>query len=96
MPRETAAQKRARISLLLGEYDARSRELRKLDAIVKGLKEQIREIAPGTYVDWTYSEGTPREILDQAAAKKALIEAGLPVPMVTTLPPVVVKPAVGK
>lgn len=96
MPRETAAQKKTRISLLLGEFDARNRELRKLETIVKGLKEQIKEIPVGQYGDWNRSEGTPREILDQPAAKKLIIELGGKVPTTFTDPPVVVRPAAGK
>jgi hypothetical protein len=95
MPRETAAQKRSRISLLLADYDARNRELRKLETIVKGLKEQVKEIEPGTYGEWIRSEGTPREILDQAAAKKLIIQLGAEVPMVMTSAPVVVTPKAG-
>lgn len=90
--RETAAQKKARISMLLADYDNRSRELRKLVKIVDGLKEQVREIAPGKYADFELSEGTPREILDQAAARKALVAAGIAVPMTMTTAPIVVKP----
>lgn len=93
--RETAAAKRSRISLLLADYDARSRELRKLAKIVDGLKEQVKEIDPGTYGEWIRSEGTPREILDQPAARKALEAAGIPVPVRMTDAPVVVTPTAG-
>jgi hypothetical protein len=92
MARETAAQKRTRIEMLLADYDNRSRELRKLAKIVDGLKEQVREIAPGTYNSFTLSEGTPREILDQPGAKRALVAAGIEVPMKMTEAPIVVKP----
>lgn len=94
--RETAAQKRTRISLLLADYDNRSKELRKLAKIVDGLKEQVKELDPGTYGDWSLATGTPREILDQAGAKRALTEAGLPIPTLMTSAPVVVAPVVGK
>lgn len=94
--RETAAQRKTRISLLLADYDNRSKELRKLAKIVDGLKEQLRELDPGTYGEWTLSTGTAREILDQAAAKRALLDAGLPVPTTMTSAPLVVAPAVGK
>lgn len=94
MPRETAAQKRTRISLLLADFDARTRELRKLEKIVDGLKEQVREITPGTYNDWSVAEGTPREILNQPEAKRLLTVAGIEVPTVMSRPPMVVKPVV--
>jgi hypothetical protein len=90
--RETAAQKKTRISMLLADYANRSSELRKLTKIVEGLKEQVKEIEPGTYVDWTMAHGTPREILDQPAARKALTDAGIAVPMKMTDAPVVVSP----
>lgn len=95
MARETAAQKRTRISMLLADFDARNREFRKLAKIVEGLKEQVKEIDPGTYGDWIISKGTPREILDQPAARKALEAAGIPIPMKTTDAPVVVSPKAG-
>lgn len=98
MPKETAAQKRTRISNLLADYDNRSRELRKLSNIVDGLKEQVREVldasGAGKFGDWTLTEGTPREILDQAEAKKRLTDRGVPVPMVLTRAPLIVKPVV--
>lgn len=96
MARETAAQKRTRISMLLADYSNRSAELRKLVKIVDGLKEQVREIDPGTYGDWQRSTGTPREILDQAAIKAKYAELGLTLPVKMTDPPVVVRPVVGK
>lgn len=94
MPRETAAQKRTRISLLLADFDARQRELRKLEKIVDGLKEQVREIAPGTYNDWSVAEGTPRELLNQSEAKRLLTAAGIDVPTVMSKAPMVVKPVI--
>lgn len=90
MPRETKAQKTTRVGMLLAEYDARSRELRKLAKDVDALKEQIREIEPGTYGDWIRSQGTPREILDQAQAKILLTDAGLDIPTKMTDAPVIV------
>ena len=90
MPRETVKAKRARIAALLADYDARSRELRKLEKDVKSLAEQVRELAAGVYDDWSYAEGTPREILDQPAAKRLITELGKEVPMVMTRPPIVV------
>jgi hypothetical protein len=94
--RETAAQKRTRISMLLADYDARSKELRKLHKIVEGLKEQVREIAPGAYGDWELSEGTPREVLDQAAVRKLYAEQGLQLPVTMTKPSMIVKPKAGR
>lgn len=90
MARETAAQKRTRISMLLADYSNRSAELRKLVKIVDGLKEQVREIDPGTYGDWQRSTGTPREILDQAAIKAKYAELGLTLPTKMTDAPIVV------
>jgi hypothetical protein len=92
MARETAAQKKTRISMLLADYANRSADLRKLAKIVDGLKEQVKEIEPGAYGDWTLAKGTAREILDQPAARKALAEAGLEIPMKMTDAPVVVSP----
>lgn len=94
MAKETAAQRRTRISLLLADYDARSRELRKLAKIVDGLKEQIREVPVGTYGDWIRSEGTPREIMDQAAVKQEYAARGEDLPMRMTDAPIVVTPKV--
>lgn len=96
MPRETKAQKATRISMLLAEFDARQRELRKLDKIVDGLKEQVRDIEPGTYGEWVLSQGTPREIVDQAAIKLDYTERGVALPTKMTAPPIVVRPAAGK
>ncbi len=95
MPRETAAQKRTRISLLLADYDNRSKELRKLSKIVEGLKEQVKEIAPGPYGDWQLSTGTAREITDQAAVKAKYAELGLSLPTKMTEAPVIVSPLAG-
>lgn len=92
MAKETAAQRRTRIAMLLADYDARSRELRKLAKAVDEMKAQIKEIDPGAYGDFTLSRGTPREILDQRAAKDALTKAGLPIPTTMTDAPIVVSP----
>jgi hypothetical protein len=94
--RETAAQRKTRIAMLLADYDARSREARKLDSIVKGLKEQIKEIPEGTYGEWTRSHGTPREIVDQAAIKARFAELGEPLPTKMTEAPILVIPKAGK
>jgi hypothetical protein len=90
MAKETAAQRKTRISMLLADYDARSRELRKLAKDVEALKDQVKEVAPGTYGDFVLSTGTPREILDQAAAKLTLTSNGLEIPTKMTDPPVIV------
>jgi hypothetical protein len=94
MARETAAQKKSRLSALLAEYDARNRELSKLTTIVRGLKEQLREIQPGTYGDWNLSFSTPRQILDQPKARALLTAAGVEVPMIETQPIIAVTPKV--
>lgn len=94
--RETAAAKRSRISLLLADYDARSRELRKLTKIVDGLKEQVKELDPGTYGEWMLATGTPREMLDQAEARKMMEAAGMVVPTKMSAAPAIVTPLAGK
>lgn len=90
MPRETAAQKRNRIEALLADYDARTRELRKLTKDVESLKEQVRKVGPGTYGEWSRSHGTAREILDQAAVKRGYEARGEVLPVKMTDPPIVV------
>jgi len=90
MPRETAKARRARIADLLAAYDESARQLRKLERDVKAMAEEIREAGPGTYSDWTYSHGTPREILDQPAAQALIRQLGGEVPKITTKPPIVV------
>ncbi len=96
MARETAAQKKSRLSALLADFDARNRELNKLMTIVKGLKEQVREIDPGPYGDWVLAHGTAREMFDQREARRLLTEAGIEVPMVMSQAPMVVTPKAGK
>jgi len=88
--RETAAQKKTRIAGLLADYDARSRELRKLDKDVQALKVQIADIPAGTYGEWIRSEGTPREIMDIAAVKADYTERGAELPVKISKPPIVV------
>lgn len=96
MPRETAAQKRSRLSALLGDYDARNRELNKLTTIVKGLKEQVREVEAGSYGDWNLTYGAGREMLNQSEAKKLLTEAGIEIPMIATQGSIIITPKAGK
>ncbi len=96
MPRETKAAKTARIGLLLADYDAASRDLRKLTKRVEELKAEIRDtVEPGSYGEWSYAEGTPREVLDQPAARALIKSLGAEVPMATTKPTLVVKPRLG-
>ena len=90
MAKETKAQRTSRVSLLLGEFDARSKELNKLQTIVKGLKAQVQEIEPGTFGDWIRAEGTPRSILDQSAVRQDYANRGVPLPMKATDAPIVV------
>lgn len=90
MPRETAAAKRSRIEGLLADYDDKSRQLRKLAKDVDSLKDQIRDVPPGTYGEWIRSAGTPREIMDQAAVKRQYEERGETLPTKTTDAPIVV------
>lgn len=92
MARKTHAQ----IALLLAQYDAAQRDKRKAEKAEKELKEQIEalNLVERTYGDWSYALGTPREILDQREARKALTDRGIKVPTVFTKAPIVVKPVV--
>jgi hypothetical protein len=90
MPRETKAQKNARVGALLADYDEKSRQLRKLEKDVKGLKERVRELAEGEYGDWKFTLGSTREILDQPQVHKDYAELGKEVPKITTQPQIVV------
>lgn len=92
MARETKTARTNRISMLLAEFDARSRELNKLQAIVKGLKEQVKELPPDTYGDWVLGHGTPREIMDQQAVRKDYLERNVPMPTKMTEAPIVITP----
>jgi hypothetical protein len=94
--RETAAQKRTRIAMLLADYSNRAAELRKLSKIVDGLKEQVREIPLGVYGEWQRSEGTPREIADAVAIKARYAALGETLPTKMTEAPIVVRPVAGK
>jgi hypothetical protein len=96
MARETKAQRNLRVSTLAAAYDAASRELRKLTKDVDAMKEELRQVDPGAYGEWSVTEGTPREILDQPAARRMLAENGLKVPTVMTTAPVIVRPVAGK
>lgn len=90
--RETAAQKRSRVSALLADYDNRSRELNKLKKIVDGLKEQIKELPSGTYGEWQLAFSSGRELFDQAEAKRLLTNLGVEIPMFTSAQSAVVAP----
>lgn len=92
MPRRTKAQ----IGLLLADYDAAIRDQRKAEKRANELKAEIRDLAlkDGTYGTMTYALGTPREILDQQAAKEKLKAAGIDIPMAMTTAPIIVKPLV--
>lgn len=94
--KETVAQRKTRIGMLLADYDARSREYRKLGKDVAALKEQIGEIDSGAYGDWILSRGTPREIMDQRAVKDDYTRRGETMPTTITNPSIVVAPAAGK
>lgn len=96
--RETAAQKKARISLLLGDYDAKSREANKLAKEVDALKEQIRalDLTPGPYGDWIFGVGTPRNNVDNAAVRDHYREAGMELPRKLSEAPIIVNPKAGK
>jgi len=96
MARETATQRKTRIGILLAAYDADRRQLAKLAKDVEAMKEEIRQIDPGTYGEWQLSTGSPREILDQAAIKRAYTERGWPLPTKLTEAPINVTPVAGK
>lgn len=96
MARETAAQKRTRIAMLLADFANRNAELRKLMKIVEGLKEQVKEVAPGDYGDWTRAQGTPREITDFAAVKAYFAERGDTVPTRMSEAPIIVTAKAGR
>jgi hypothetical protein len=90
MPKETIKARNARVGQLLAEYDAETAAQRKAETRVKELKALVDEIDSGTYGDWILSRGTPREILDQPAAKDIITKAGQVVPTKMTRPPLVV------
>ena len=94
--KETKAQRTTRIAMLLADYDAQSRELRKKTAEVENLKKQIRDVEPGQYGEWIRGTGTPREIVDQAAVKRAYAERGEAMPTKVTEPSVTVTHVAGK
>lgn len=96
MARETVAQRKTRIALLLADFDNRNRELRKLQKIVEGLKEQVKDVPVGDYGEWTRSAGTPREITDHAAVKAHYAEIGEAMPTKMTEAPVIVTPRAGR
>lgn len=91
MPRETKAQKNARVGALLAEYDEKSRQLRKLEKDVKDMKVRVRELDEGTYGEWLFTLGAGREIMDQAQVQKDYADQGKDVPKITTQPSIVVK-----
>lgn len=90
MGRETAAARRTRIEGLLADYDNLNRQQLKLKKEVDSLKEQIRDVPPGTYGEWIRSAGTPRENMDQQAVKRQYEERGETVPTKMTEAPIVV------
>ena len=96
MARETIAQRNTRVGILLAAYDADSRQLRKLTKDVESMKEEIRKLEPGSYGEWQLSTGTPREIMDQQAVKRAYTERGETLPTKTTEAPINVSHLAGK
>lgn len=93
MVKETIKARNARVSTLLAEYDATMAALRKYEKIAKDLKEQVREIEPGPYGEWTLAYGTAREIMDQQAVVAGYKARGEALPTKMTTPPLVVQPA---
>lgn len=96
MAKETAAQRKTRIGMLLADYDDKIRQQRKLAADIKALKAEIEKVPNGTYGDFIRSEGTPREILDQPKARDLLKLYGIDIPTVMTSAPIVVTPVAGR
>ena len=94
--KESAAARKIRFAMLLADYDARSRELRKITKEVETLKAQVKDIVPGTYGDFVLSHGTAREIVDQQAIKTAYAARGEQLPTKMTSAPVIVTPKVSK
>lgn len=97
MPRkETAAQRKTRIGLLVAQFDAENRELAKKAAIVKGLKTQLKDEVPpeavGTYGDFIISYAAPKEIVDQQAVKQLMAQHKIEIPTKLTEPALVVNP----
>jgi hypothetical protein len=95
MPRETKAQKTTRISLLLGDYDEKSKRLRKLANEVDDLKGQIEaaELESGTvYGDWIFGRGTPRNNVDNEAVKEHYASLKLELPRKLSKAPIIVTP----
>lgn len=90
MARESKIQRASRMANLCAMYDAQSRALRKLTKEVDEMKAKLEAEPTGTFGEWTYSLGTPREILDQPAAKDALTKAGVPIPTKMTKAPIVI------
>lgn len=91
-----ARMTKAQIGYVLADLDATARDFRKTARHLDELKAQVRamELKPGTYGEVTFAYGTPREILDQKAAKDLLTKLGKPIPTVMTESPLVVKPVV--
>lgn len=110
MARKTHAQ----IAILLADLDAAQRDTRKAENREKELKAEVEalNLDERTYGEWSYSLGTPREILDQPAIREtikaygksepviaAIKAAKLPAPVVPTKytkAPIVVKLAASK
>jgi hypothetical protein len=99
MARETKAQKNTRISLLLGDYDEKSRRLRKLTNEVDDLKAQIEaaDLESGTtYGDWLFGRGTARNNVDNEAVREHYKAAGLELPRKLSKAPIIVTPKAAK
>lgn len=92
MPRKTKAQ----IGMILADLDATARDFRKTARRLDELKAEVRamDLTPGRFGEVDFSYGTPREILDQKAAKDMLTKLGKPIPTVMTEAPLVVKQVV--
>lgn len=88
--RETAAQKKTRISMLLADYDAKNREFNKLKKDVDALKAQVKDIPAGTYGEWIRAHGTPRQINDIGRAREIIAEIGRVWPMRESESPIIV------
>jgi hypothetical protein len=93
MPRKTKAQ----IDLMLGALFAAKQDKRKAENKVEELEAELAalpNLKEGSYGEYSYTLGTPREIFDQPVAKEILKGRGLPIPTRFSKAPIVVKPVV--
>lgn len=91
MKRETIKQRRARVALLLARYDEVNRAHSKMTRELEELKKEVRALELGTYDEWSYGHGNPREITDMDAVRADFAERNLELPTKLSAPPIVVR-----